>query len=127
MENRRVGRTDHGIHAMDTVLAYADRKTTVGEAIAGTDTPLIITTKPAVSTVAVGGKTAEHLDQSVAAAAKGPLPDDVLKRLDEIAAMVPARPYEEPMILPFGKDYFGPGIANMGAAVQVGKLKLQET
>ena len=41
---------------------------------------------------------------------------------DEIAAMVPRRSYEEPMILPFGKEYYGPGIANMGAAVQVGKL-----
>ena len=41
---------------------------------------------------------------------------------DEIAAMLPHRPWEEPMILPFGKNYTGPGIANMGAAVQVGKL-----
>ena len=39
--------------------------------------------------------------------------------------MVPNRPWEEPMILPFGKNYVGPGIANMGAAVQVGKLKLE--
>ena len=30
------------------------------------------------------------------------------------------------MILPFGRNYFGPGIANMGAAVQVGKLDLKE-
>ena len=43
---------------------------------------------------------------------------------EEIAAMVPHRPWEEPMILPFGKNYLGPGIANMGAAAQVGKLKL---
>ena len=55
---------------------------------------------------------------------KGPLPEDVASRLDEIAAMLPHRPYEEPMILPFGKSYHGPGIANMGAAVQVGKLEL---
>jgi hypothetical protein len=52
------------------------------------------------------------------------LPGDIQSRLDEIAAMVPMRPFEEPMILPFGKSYFGPGIANMGAAVQVGKLSL---
>ena len=45
--------------------------------------------------------------------------------IDEIAAMLPHRPYEEPMILPFGKNYVGPGIANMGAAVQVGKLELE--
>ena len=58
----------------------------------------------------------------MAAVNQGPLPQDVLGRLDEIAAMVPARPFEEPMILPLGKNYHGPGIANMGAAVQVGKL-----
>ncbi len=79
---------------------------------------------PDVSTIPVGCKTVEHLEASVAAVEKGPLPQDILSRLDEIAAMVPNRPYEEPMILPFGKNYFGPGIANMGAAVQVGKLDL---
>jgi aryl-alcohol dehydrogenase-like predicted oxidoreductase len=77
---------------------------------------------PDVSTIPVGCKTVEHLEASVAAVAKGPLPKDIQNRLDEIAAMVPNRPYEEPMILPLGKTYFGPGIANMGAAVQVGKL-----
>lgn len=77
---------------------------------------------PEISTVPIGCKTVEHLETSVAAVEKGPLPEDILKRLDEIAAMVPYRPYEEPMILPLGKEYYGPGIANMGAAVQVGKL-----
>ena len=79
---------------------------------------------PDISTIPVGCKTVEHLEASVSAVEKGPLPEDILGRLDEIAAMVPNRPYEEPMILPFGKNYFGPGIANMGAAVQVGKLDL---
>lgn len=79
---------------------------------------------PEVSTIPVGCKTVEHLEASVAAVEKGPLPTDMLTRLDEISTMLPTRPYEEPMILPFGKDYFGPGIANMGAAVQVGKLEL---
>lgn len=79
---------------------------------------------PSVSTVPIGCKTAEHLETCVDVAAKGPLEADILSRLDEIAAMVPGRPWEEPMILPFGKNYVGPGIANMGAAVQVGKLKL---
>lgn len=79
---------------------------------------------PDISTIPLGCKTVEHLEASVAAVEKGALPDDVLTRLNEIAAMVPTRPYEEPMILPFGKNYFGPGIANMGAAVQVGKLDL---
>lgn len=79
---------------------------------------------PDVSTIPVGCKTVEHLQAGVAAVEQGPLPSDVLARLNEIAAMLPTRPYEEPMILPFGKNYFGPGIANMGAAVQVGKLEL---
>lgn len=84
-----------------------------------------VLSNPSISTIPIGCKTVEHLEASVNAAAKGPLPEDVLRRLDEIAAMVPRRPWEEPMILPFGKNYVGPGIANMGAAVQVGKLKLE--
>ncbi len=77
---------------------------------------------PDISTIPIGCKTVEHLESSVASVEKGPLPRDIMDRLDEIAAMVPYRPFEEPMILPLGKEYFGPGIANMGAAVQVGKL-----
>ena len=80
---------------------------------------------PDVSTIPIGCKTSDHLEACAAAAEKGPLPSDILNRLNEIAAMLPNRPYEEPMILPLGKNYVGPGIANMGAAVQVGKLKLE--
>lgn len=79
---------------------------------------------PDISTIPIGCKTVDHLEASVEAVEKGGLPADILTRLDEIAAMVPTRPYEEPMILPFGKSYVGPDIANMGAAVQVGKLDL---
>ncbi|PQO26096.1 aldo/keto reductase [Blastopirellula marina] len=78
---------------------------------------------PRIHTIPIGCKTIEQLEASVAAVEKGPLPVDVRSRLDEIAALLPYRPYEEPMILPLGKNYHGPGIANMGAAVQVGKLK----
>ena len=77
---------------------------------------------PAISTIPVGCKTMEHLETSVEAVSKGPLSSDIIERLDQIAAMVPCRPFEEPMILPFKKEYTGPGIANMGSAVQVGKL-----
>ncbi|MFO0965901.1 MAG: aldo/keto reductase [Gemmataceae bacterium] len=79
---------------------------------------------PDVSTVLIGPKTAEQVEASVAAAAKGPLPPDILHRLDAIAAMVPFRPFEEPMILPFNnpRGYHGPGMANLGAGVKVGKL-----
>lgn len=76
-----------------------------------------------IHTIPIGCKTIEQLETCVTAVEKGPLPGDVRSRLDEIAALLPYRPYEEPMILPLGKNYHGPGIANMGAAVQVGKLE----
>ena len=75
-----------------------------------------------VHTIPIGCKTIDQLEACVMAVNKGPLPDDVRIRLNEIAEMVPFRPFEEPMILPLGKAYVGPGIANMGAAVQVGKV-----
>lgn len=75
-----------------------------------------------VSTVLIGPKNVDQLRSSVAAAGRGPLPADVLAELDAIAALLPTRPFEEPMILPLGKDYRGPGMANVGAAVPVGNL-----
>jgi aryl-alcohol dehydrogenase-like predicted oxidoreductase len=77
-----------------------------------------------VSTVLIGPKTAQQVEASVAAVMKGPLPADVLARLDRIAARVPFRPFEEPMILPLHqpRSYHGPGLANLGAGAQVGKL-----
>jgi hypothetical protein len=38
---------------------------------------------------------------------KGPLPSEVLARLDEIAAMVPFRPFEEAFNLPFERKHRG--------------------
>jgi aryl-alcohol dehydrogenase-like predicted oxidoreductase len=75
--------------------------------------------------VLIGPKTAAHVEAAVAAIEKGPFPGDVLGRLDQLAAMVPYRPFEEPMILPFGRPegYFGPGPANLGIGVKVGTLK----
>lgn len=75
---------------------------------------------PDASTVLIGPKTAVQVEQSVAAVAKGPLPADVLARLDAIAGMLPCRPFEEPMILPLNKpgSYHGPGMANLGAGVK---------
>jgi aryl-alcohol dehydrogenase-like predicted oxidoreductase len=79
------------------------------------------------STVLIGPKTAEQVEESIAAVARGPLPADVLARLDAIAAMLPYRPFEEPMILPLSKpqSYSGPGMANLGAGIPVGKLGAQ--
>jgi len=78
-------------------------------------------THPHVSTIPIGCKTLDHLESSVAAAEKGPLPADILARLNTIAAMLPHRPFEEPMILPLGKDYVGPAHANVGAGIRVGR------
>jgi aryl-alcohol dehydrogenase-like predicted oxidoreductase len=77
---------------------------------------------PSISTIPVGCKSRQQLEESVAAANQGPLSDDIMAELNRIAKRLPYRPFEEPMILPFGKSYFGPAMANLGAAVQVGKL-----
>lgn len=63
---------------------------------------------PDVSCVLMGARSREEVEQNVAAVDKGPLPDDVLTRLDEIAGMVPFRPYCEPSGLPFTRPYLGP-------------------
>jgi len=79
---------------------------------------------PDAGTVLIGPKTAKHVADSVAAVDKGPLPADVAAELDRIAALMPYRPFEEPMILPLNnpRGYWGPGMANLGAGVPVGKL-----
>jgi aryl-alcohol dehydrogenase-like predicted oxidoreductase len=79
-----------------------------------------VLSNPDISCALVGAKSSTQLEASLKAGMKGPLPGDILSRLDEIAAMVPFRPFEEPMILPFGKDYAGPGLPNLGAAIRVG-------
>ncbi len=73
---------------------------------------------PDIHVVLNGVKTEQQMDASLNAVGKGPLPVDLIKRLDAIAAMCPNRPFEEPMVLPFDRpnDYFGPGPANVGAA-----------
>ena len=64
---------------------------------------------PAVSTVLTGVCSVAEVEQNVAAAERGVLSAPVLQRLDEIAALVPFRPADEPWGLPFGRDYRGPG------------------
>jgi aryl-alcohol dehydrogenase-like predicted oxidoreductase len=79
--------------------------------------------QPELHTILIGPKTARHVEDAVAAVEKGPLPPDVLDRLKQLADMVPFRPFEEPMILPLNRptSYFGPGLANLGAGVPIGK------
>jgi aryl-alcohol dehydrogenase-like predicted oxidoreductase len=77
---------------------------------------------PAVSTVLLGTSNPKHLAAGVRDLEKGPLSDELVERINTIAAMLPYRPFEEPMILPMDKPYFGPGRANVGQGIQVGKL-----
>lgn len=67
---------------------------------------------PDISTVLMGARSVAEVEANVRAIEAGPLPADLLTRIQEIAAMVPFRPFEEPFILPFGRPYrSGPGPA----------------
>jgi len=66
---------------------------------------------PDISTVLMGARSVAEVEENLRAAEKGPLPQEVLNRLQEIADMVPFRPCEEPFFLPFTRDYRGPGPA----------------
>jgi aryl-alcohol dehydrogenase-like predicted oxidoreductase len=70
-----------------------------------------VISNPDISTTLMGARNAQEVEENVSAVAKGPLPDDVLERIDAIYAMVPFRPFEEPFGLPFGREYKGPGMA----------------
>lgn len=64
---------------------------------------------PDVSCVLTGSRSVEEVEQNVASAERGALPIEVLARLDEIARLVPHRLADEPYLLPFGREYSGPG------------------
>lgn len=66
---------------------------------------------PRVSSVLVGARNRAEVDASADAVEKGPLPAELLARLDAIAARVPFRPCEEPWTFPFLSPYDGPGPA----------------
>jgi aryl-alcohol dehydrogenase-like predicted oxidoreductase len=71
----------------------------------------MVLSNPHVSTILMGARNVREVEENVRAVEKGPLPADVLARLQEIADMVPFRPFEEPFGLPFGRAYRGPGPA----------------
>jgi aryl-alcohol dehydrogenase-like predicted oxidoreductase len=66
-----------------------------------------VLSNPSVHTVLSGVRSAAEVEQNVAAAGRGPLPDQLLSRIAEVAAMVPFRPHDEPFALPFGRPYAG--------------------
>jgi aryl-alcohol dehydrogenase-like predicted oxidoreductase len=70
-----------------------------------------VLSNPDVSTVLTGARSVAEVEANVRSAEKGPLPQDVLDALQEIADMVPFRPFEEPFGLPFTRPYKGPGHA----------------
>lgn len=74
-----------------------------------------VISNPAIHCVLMGARSEQEVEQNVRAIERGPLPEDVLKALDEIAAMVPYRPYCEPFgigwFLGNPHQYRGPGPA----------------
>ena len=70
-----------------------------------------VVSNPEISSVLMGARSVGEVEQNAAAVEAGPLEAGVLGRLDEIGAMVPFRPFEEPFGLPFRRAYRGPGLA----------------
>jgi aryl-alcohol dehydrogenase-like predicted oxidoreductase len=72
-----------------------------------------VLSNPAIDTVLTGSRSAAEVKLNVHAAEKGPLPPALLEALDEIAALVPFRPFEEPFGAAFHNQehYHGPGMA----------------
>ena len=68
----------------------------------------MVLSNPDISTVLMGARSVDEVEQNVESVNAGPLPTDILESLREIAAMVPFRPFEEPFGLPFGRSYAGP-------------------
>jgi len=71
-----------------------------------------VLSNPDVDCVMNGARDVPQLEQNIAAFKKGRLPADILARLDEIHAMVPFRPFEEPFGMYLGNaTRWGPGAA----------------
>ena len=60
-----------------------------------------VLSNPGITTVLTGVNSIAQLEANVEAAEKGPLPEALLRELDDIYAMVPFRPYQEPFALYF--------------------------
>jgi aryl-alcohol dehydrogenase-like predicted oxidoreductase len=70
-----------------------------------------VLSNPDVSLTLMGARSVAEVEENVRAAEQGPLPADLLARLQELADLVPFRPCEEPFLLPFTREYRGPGRA----------------
>jgi aryl-alcohol dehydrogenase-like predicted oxidoreductase len=67
-----------------------------------------IISNPDIHCVLSGARSGAEIEQNARNVEKGPLPAEIISGVDRIAAMVPFRPYEEPVVLPFGRTYGGP-------------------
>ncbi len=65
---------------------------------------------PDIDTTLMGARSPEEVEMNVAAVNAGPLPAEVMAKLETIGAMVPCRPFGEPFGCGFGA-YRGPGRA----------------
>lgn len=70
-----------------------------------------VISNPVISCVLMGPRSKEEVEKNISVVEKGPLPENLIARINEIAAMVPFRPYDEPSNLPFVRKYKGPGPA----------------
>ncbi len=68
-----------------------------------------VISNPDVDTTLMGARSVAEVEMNVAAVEAGPLPADVMARLEEIGAMVPFRPFNEPFGCGF-HGYRGPGV-----------------
>ena len=60
-----------------------------------------VISNPDISCVLTGARSRREVEDNVAAVEKGPLPREILARIDQISGMVPFRPTLEPWGLPF--------------------------
>ncbi len=70
-----------------------------------------VISNPDISSVLMGSRSVDEVQKNVHSVDAGPLSQDVLDRIQEIARMVPFRPFEEPFGLPFTHEYKGAGHA----------------
>lgn len=64
-----------------------------------------VLSNPDIQMVLTGARSVEELELNVAAAERGPLPQEILDAVGDIYAMCPQRPYLEPLGLYFKPDY----------------------
>jgi aryl-alcohol dehydrogenase-like predicted oxidoreductase len=71
-----------------------------------------VISNPDISTTLMGARSVAEVEANVKAVEAGPLSAEILAHIQEIAAMVPFRPFEEPFGLPFTRpERSGPGMA----------------